>query len=193
MKKKKKKTRKKESGGGKGGVWCHHAALRLRALPGSAATETAVIYGRSKRGGEIPPVAPPLFPSLPPQNWPPETPEAGEKALFPGTSPARAGSLGPSGCRALRPTPTLPASANARDSRIPPVQGPPHPKIPLSSRTLAFCPAELWEGGDCRVCVLCFASMSITIASTGGINRFLFFLSATLCPAMCSGVCNIIL
>lgn len=98
---------------------------------------------------------------------------AGEKALFPGTSPARDGSLGPSGCLALRPTPALPASANARDSRITPVQGSPPSQNPFKFQDPGLLPAELWEGGDCPVCVLCFSSMLVTIASTGCINRFL--------------------
>lgn len=45
---------RKESGGEKGGVWCHHAALRLRTLPGSAAAAAAVIYGKRREAGKVP-------------------------------------------------------------------------------------------------------------------------------------------
>lgn len=94
----------------------------------------------------------------------------------------RAGSrLGYQPCRGWGPWDLLVAgdSCPPQISPPPPSPGTPgsHPsKVPLSSRTLAFCLAEIREGGDCCLCVHCSSSMLlITIASIRWIDGFLFF------------------
>lgn len=164
---------RKKAAGGKGGVWCHHAALRLRALPGAAATAAAVIYGRRERGGEIPPVAPPLFPSLPPRSRPPQALGAGEQALFSGSGPAGIGVTRPFLWPATATHPSSPR-LRQRDGPRDPTLSRFHPSnVPLSSGRQAFCLAEFGGGGDRRLCVHCFSSvLLITIALVGSTGFF---------------------
>lgn len=118
------------------------------------------LWKRGERRGHSP-GRPSSLCRLPPQNRPPETPRARGQALGSGTRPAGAG--GPWSF-------WLPGAATHPSSHcLRPREGTPgsHPsKVPLSSRTLAFCLAEVCEGRACHLCAHCSSSGSlVTIAS----------------------------
>lgn len=132
---------RKESGEGKGGVWCHHAALWLRTLPGSAAAAAAVIYGKRREAGKVP--RSPLL-SLACTGRRPGTLGIRDVGDLASTGPSWPGkdTTGTFWWLASRPFPALPALAHSGGSRDPRVTGSTHPppKVPFKFENSGVLP-----------------------------------------------------